>query len=437
MQDLTVDFSPLAGRKALLALSGGADSVALLDLLRRWNGCALAAAHFHHGIRGAEADADADFCRALCANWGIEYFEGKADAPAAAAARRQGLETAARELRYAFLRQIKVQIGADFIVLAHHMDDQAETVLMHLLRGAGTSGAAGMRRQSIDLFRPLLGVRKQALIAHLRENGIPWREDRTNAVADTPRNRLRLNIMPELEALYPGAVPALYRCASLAAEEDAWLEAEAEAWLRAHREALVNGLRLRYEAPPARVLLRRALRQAAGIALDRGRSEALCELASGSGGALQLSARLRAERTASGLYLLDCAYTPPEPVDLALPGRTELPGICAVTASPWDGPCIRSNGPAQTLDLQALQGAVLRTRRAGDRIRPLGMSGSKLLSDYLTDRRIERPLRETLPLVARGDRILWVVGVGIAAEAALRPGEAGVLLRADTDGGRN
>ena len=157
-----ISFDDVRGEHLLIALSGGADSVALACLLAQFReeyALRLTAAHLNHGIRGADADADAALCRSLCERLGIPLIEGRADVPRIARERGQGLEAAAREARYGFLREVRLRCGADRIALAHHLDDQAETVLMHLLRGTGPEGVCGMARVSGELYRPLLEVR--------------------------------------------------------------------------------------------------------------------------------------------------------------------------------------------------------------------------------------------------------------------------------------
>ena len=431
MQKVEAELGRVRGKKLLVALSGGADSVALLALLRAWGGCKLAAAHFDHMIRGAESAWDVDFCRALCAEWNIEFFHERADVPAEAVKRGEGTETVAREMRYSFLRRAKVSAQADYIALAHHMDDQAETVLMHLLRGAGVSGMAGMRTFSGDLFRPLLGVRKRELVEYLEKNGISWHEDATNAAACTPRNSLRLEGIPALERAYPAAVSAIARQASLALSEDDFMRSAAAEWLHQRLERGPFGLFIRLDALPHEAIFRRAARMAipeiTSEVPDLAKTEELWQLARSDRGATELSGNLRAEKTPSGLYILP-ERQDPEPVRLNLDGETVLPGLCRILAQPWQGECIRKNGSVQTLSRKTLEGAVLRTRRDGDRIRPLGMKGEKLLSDYLTDRKIDRPRRDVLPLIACGERVLWVCGVGISDEAALHEGDDAIRL---------
>ena len=431
MQKVEAEFRRVRGKKLLVALSGGADSVALLSLLRAWGGCEIAAAHFDHMIRGAESARDADFCRGLCAEWNIDYFFERADVPAEAGRRGEGIETVAREMRYDFLRRAKHSAQADYVVLAHHMDDQAETVLMHLLRGAGVAGIAGMRTLSGDLFRPLLNVRKRELVEYLAGKSIPWREDATNSDACTPRNALRLKGIPALERAYPAAVSAIARHASLSLTEDDCMQTLAAGWLEKNLERGAFGLFLRLDDLPHEAIFRRAVRTAVSHLArelpDHAKTDELWRIARSERGATQLSGDLRAEKTPSGLYILP-GYEAPEPVRLNPEGETVLPEICRILAEPWQGECIRRNGPVQTLSRRALEGAMLRTRRDGDRIRPFGMQGEKLLSDYLTDRKIDRPRRDVLPLIACGERVLWVCGVGISQDAALREGDDGIRL---------
>ena len=221
------DFEDVRGARLLVALSGGADSTALLAMLvgaRKRLDLHLAAVHVNHGIRGSESRADAEFCEALCRELNVDFYLRNVDAPAAANASHEGIETVARRLRYDALREVRAQTHSAWIVLAHHRDDQAETVLMHLLRGCGGRGIGGMAEFSGDLYRPLLNVSKAELESFLLERGMCWREDSTNAVPDTPRNALRLNVLPLLEQSYPQAAKAIARYAQIARREDRLLD---------------------------------------------------------------------------------------------------------------------------------------------------------------------------------------------------------------------
>ena len=415
-----ISFDDVRGEHLLIALSGGADSVALACLLARSREeCALrlTAAHLNHGIRGADADADAALCRKLCAKLGIELIEGRADVPRIARDSAQGLEAAARKARYRFLREVRLRCGADRIALAHHLDDQAETVLMHLLRGAGPEGICGMRRMQGELYRPLLEVRKSALMQFLEDAGIPWREDATNAAADNPRNALRLNVLPEIEKSYPSAAAAIARYARIAQAESDYVSRRCDAFFQAHVHRFPCGWRIDAGAAEE-VLLRRTIRRICGCGLPARKLDEIMDLCARPHGRLALGGGILAEQTGGALYLLTRAVPVPEPVPLPLPGEAELRGIGRIRVELGEFP-IEPGADVEVLDAQALGGAVLRTRRSGDRIHPLGAPGDRLLSDHLIDRKVDRPLRDVLPLIAIGSRVLWVAGQGIAEDARI------------------
>jgi len=410
-------------RHLLIALSGGADSVALAHFLskkRREYGLTLTAVHFNHHIRGPEADGDAAFCRELCRRLELALIEGEGDVPALAAERGVGLETAARDARYRFLYEAMERCGAELLVTAHHMDDQAETVLMHLLRGTGPEGISGMEIISGRLYRPLLGVRKSALRDYLRSQGISWREDASNAADDTVRNALRLNVLPEIEKSYPSAAEALARYAALARLESDYLGRLAEKFAGERVRRLAIGWRISLAGEVEEVLLRRTLRKICGSGLMYDKTEELLALCGKRRGKTEISALLFAEKTPDALYILQKDVQIPGETKLKLCGKTKLGEICMISAEPVPIGSRRNTMNEEILDGDCLEGACIRTRRDGDRIRPLGAGGDRLLSDYFTDRKIDRPLRDLVPLAARGGRILWVGGLGIAEEAKLR-----------------
>jgi len=426
------DFSPVRGKRLLIALSGGADSVALAVMLaeaRAEYALTLFAAHVDHGIRPESAE-DARFCRELCEGLDIPFFTTRIDVPAEARRNRWGLETAARRCRHRQLGEFLRQTGADYIVTAHHMDDQAETVLMHLARGAGVRGVGGMRTLCAPsvYYRPLLDWRKAQLEGFLRDRGLHWREDATNRVADNPRNALRLNVIPEIEKWYPGFVSAVSRFSRTAQIESDLLDELTDRYLRdGSGSRLCPWLSL--EPPPHRAILRRALRARCGEKLSWEQVNALEALCGQARGKLDLGPDTFAERTGSRLYFVPKRRPAIPEAALSLVGETPLVPLGRIVASPWDGGPVRDDPLRQALKARALEGAVLRTRRSGDRIRPLGCEGDKLLSDYFIDKKVDRPLRDETPLVAVGSRVHWVVGHGISHEAALQPRDEAVLLR--------
>ena len=423
------DFSIARGRRLLIALSGGADSVALTWMLAQRRDeldLTLAAAHVDHSIRGAESRADAEYCRELCERLDIPFYLERVDVPASRLP-GEGVETAARRLRYEALRRIRTRIGADWIVLAHHMDDQAETVLMHLLRGSGPDGAGGMAERSDDLYRPLLNTPKRALEQLLADRGIPWRTDRTNLTPCTPRNALRLHGLPALEESYPGARAALARHAESMRCENRFMEAAVDAFLREHLDSGPYGQRIRDLGTADEAILRRVIRRLCGSSVSHDMLLSLTALCRSARGRLRVSASLQAEKTPDAIYFLPLPRKLPEPTALAIPGETSLEHFGTLRVQPAPPVSVRDDPFRQVLRTDALSGAVLRTRRDGDRIRPLGC-GDRLLSDVLTDRKIDRPLRDALPLVARGNRILWAVGVCISEDAKLTPDAADAVL---------
>ncbi len=239
-----------AGERVCVAVSGGADSTALLVTMAEAKaelGVVLSAAHVHHGLRGAEADADEAFVRELCAGLGVPLTVFRVDTAERMAAKGEGLEEAARELRYAALRGLKV----DAIATAHTLDDQAETVVMKMLRGAWTEGLSGVSpvveggvgtvgkqifrsvqddnpKNTVRIVRPMLGVRRSEVEAFLRERGQAWREDASNKDLRLMRNRVRHVLMPMLREFNPKVDEALARTAEIAREEEAFWQAEVE-----------------------------------------------------------------------------------------------------------------------------------------------------------------------------------------------------------------
>lgn len=204
----------------LVGLSGGRDSVALLHVLLQ-QGCCVHACHVHHGIRGAAADADAEFCRTLCERLNVPFEQHRINVPALAEARRVSLETAARTARRELLAAAAARCGTNCVALAHHADDQAETVLFRLARGA--AGYRGMQpihaAQGILWLRPLLEYTRSDITHYLETMGESWVEDATNAVADVARNRIRLEALPALNrALERDVAPVLNRSAAQQAD---------------------------------------------------------------------------------------------------------------------------------------------------------------------------------------------------------------------------
>ena len=228
------------GAPLCVALSGGADSVALLAMLADRDG--LCAVHVHHGIRGEEADRDADFCKQLTEQMGVPLTILRIDAPALAEARGVSLETAARDGRYEAIEAHLRQNGISVLATAHHADDQLETVLQHLLRGSGLSGLCGIPAcrplsDAARVVRPLLSVTREALRDYLAACYLPFVEDGTNGEPCCTRNRLRLSVIPLLKELYPAAAQSAARCTEILTQDEEYLQSRVADFWAQEREA--------------------------------------------------------------------------------------------------------------------------------------------------------------------------------------------------------
>ena len=220
-----------AGSRVLVAVSGGSDSVALLrallELARTSEFSVAGVAHFNHRLRETAA-RDEQFCRKLAESLGVPFSRDTADVAAYAVAEGLSVEDAARRLRYAFLEAAAARSGADHIAVGHTLDDQAETVLLKLMRGAGPGGLGGVYPRKGAVVRPLIDVSREELRGWLASLGQAWIEDETNADVSNPRNRVRHRVLPELDAAYGGSTRgAIARSAELARDDAQWLDAQA------------------------------------------------------------------------------------------------------------------------------------------------------------------------------------------------------------------
>ncbi len=422
---------PRAGETVVVGLSGGADSVALLDVLTTLAaryGFRVVAAHLDHGLRAASA-ADAAFCAQLCDRLGVSLRAGRADVRARARRDKGGTEEAARAERYAFLRDVRREQGAAVIAVAHTLDDQAETFLLRLLRGAGSAGLATMRPVAGDIVRPMLEATRRDVLAHLKARGLEWREDETNADPAFLRNRTRHELLPYLERrLNPRVRQALARAASVLADEAGVLAAEGDSFVecagRPDGEAIVldRAALGSVSRAVARAAVRSALQRTGGLRgvglthVDRILALALAPKPSGKrlpvpGGREAVVAfaevRIGPRRPPSAAFA----------VDVPVPGRVDLPGrSLALLAQTAPGPAA-SNGVSAVV--AAPDGPLtVRTRRPGDRVRAKGRDMS--LKKFLMERRVPADERAGLPLLAAGSRVLWVPGQELEEDLGAR-----------------
>ena len=396
----------------LVGLSGGADSVALLLLLLERGG-AIGAVHVNHGLRGEDSDGDEAFVRSLCAEKGVPLWVYRATPPEG---EKPG-EDWARQVRYGFFRQAMAASGAEALALAHHLDDQAETLLMRLMRGTGLTGLTGMAADTdmdgMRIVRPLLTVSGRDLRAMLTERGQPWREDATNGDPRYLRNALRLGMLPLLEERAPGTARHIAETATLLREDEEALRWMTDGFLKEHGDRLYLPVKALNDLPEGlqkRVLRAWWVRQGMPP-LERRQTDALTRLLTAPTGArCNLPHDWHAMKGWTHLHLL-----PPEPPDEPAPvsatdGAT-MNGI-TLTVGPSDG-TVGDGRTAQRIPADWLSGLSLRTWRQGDWIAPFGMTGRKSMQDYFTDRHVDAPFRRMIPLICRGDEVLLCCGVGV------------------------
>ena len=422
------------GARVMAAVSGGVDSMVMLHALCRLE-YPVEAAHFDHQTRdGASAD-DAVFVREACALLRVPYQEGSA--PVEAQARKMGrsFENHARECRYAFLMDAAAKAERPVIATAHHADDQAETVLMGALglaSGFGLTGIAPVaERNGIRIVRPLLHCNRQEIESWARDKNISWREDHTNRAPQCTRNRVRLEVVPALEACNPNARVALARLADVLRVDSDYLDTLAgQALGRCVTEAadvaasyVIDRPRFREipEALQRRIIKRLALRLSVCVTYERvvNARSFICETASGKqfdfgdGAVIESAAEQAIIRTAAQAEEIKCLSR----VALNIPGETRLPGYVfqarrvPVTALPpgearaWCGP------NRQYFDADKLEGELyIRSRVPGDRMTPIGMKHTRKIQDIMVDRKIPVRSRDAVPLLLLNDVILWVAG---------------------------
>jgi len=451
------------GDRVAVAVSGGADSVALVRLLVELSAGAdwsvIGLVHVHHGLRADEADADERSVRALADSLGLPIDVSRVDVRAAMAATRRSLEAAARDLRYGALAAGARRLGATRVATGHTADDQAETVLLRLLRGSSARGLGGVRLRRGLYIRPLLGCRRGELRRYLAARTQAFREDASNEDLAVTRNRLRHRLMPTLETDWPGGVDALARFADLAAADDDYLTRAAQA-LGAGAVRTANGgvqlsvERLRGQHPAlVRRLVRDAIEMAGGVPSfhDVEAIRTLLDQKGRSGRSVALRA-LTAHADHDSVWVIPGVTRREHPVGnvtypLPVPGSVDVSETGTVIRAslglaeqglgdPVLGFKTRSLlSPGSPSTRVVLQQAALvfpltvRTRRPGDRIRPLGAPGSRKVQDVMVDRKVPRRERDKVPIVVGADgRIVWVAGVAMAHDCRVTVPQGGMVI---------
>jgi tRNA(Ile)-lysidine synthase len=425
------------GDTIIVALSGGADSTALLDLLSRLPGLSprFVAAHLNHCLRGPESDRDEEFVRSLAEHYRIPLECRRVDVKEYSQRERLNLEDAGRRARIGFLTELRHSWQATAVALAHHADDQAETVLMRLLRGAGPGGLAGMPyRNGRGFIRPLLGVTRAELTAYLVERGLAWREDASNQDTTFLRNRIRHELLPLLEQYNPAIRERLAATAAVLSDEHNLLDQLTQEAL--DRACIDDGtvfacaISHLTEQPPAlrRRFLRLLLERLAGN-LDHFSSRHITAMerllnSPRPNAALNLPQGITVLREYGSLVLRRTPAPLPAMGEqvIAGTGHYPLPGGASLT--------LTSVPVSADVEPLAADTALFDPDRApfpwhvrmfqnGDRMVPFGMTGSKKIKELFIDAKVPRSQRRSIPLLFCGDTLLWVCGLRASQLARL------------------
>ena len=456
----------LAGKKLLVAVSGGPDSLALLHSLYRLrgeHGLTLCGAHLNHKLRGVESDADAEFVGDTFERLGVPFTVDGVDVAAYRRRHRLSLEDAARRVRYSFLADAAAKYGADAIALGHTADDQAETVLMHILRGSGLDGLRGMQAldrrtiggRRVALFRPLLDLSRAETEAYCRALDLTPCIDPSNSSPEFLRNRIRMELVPLIEQMNPSARDALVRLARNATQDSEYIREHADSVWHDVAQMVESGV-VRLDAVALggehaairRRVLRRAIEAADGEVTQRHILDMMALLGRAPGKRLHLSGGLGFVTGYGEAYVgkvdavEDALMTLP-----ALGGESFVPVPGEVRVGGWHITITNIDSQdaqdelgqinpvhpskfnfSEILDMDCVgEGLRVRGRLPGDRFQPLGMEGSKSLREFMIDARIPRRWRDGLPLVVSDRGIACVPGWRIAHWARVTEGTKRVL----------
>ncbi len=416
------------GDTLVVAFSGGADSSALLDILSRLPGynLNLIAAHLNHRLRGVESDTDEDFCREVASRYKIPFETQRIDIKGMASDLRLNLEDAGRRARIEFLDEINRKYQGAAVVLAHHADDQAETVLMRLLRGSGMTGLSGMtHRNARGYVRPLLDISRSEIEQYLHRRGLKWREDASNSDTVYLRNRIRHQLLPLLEEYNPAIRSCLAATASVLGGDEVLLREMTEQvyseLFRMERGSCVCSVAQLGLLNPAlqRRVLRLAFKQLAESleGVSQRHVDAIGDLLASArpNSRLVLPCSVTAVREYDRFALTYAnadMVKNDEELQITKPGCYQLPqggcltvALSGITALPTDPDSVCFDLGKTPLPW------MVRTFRPGDRIIPFGMSGRKKVKDIYIDRKIPLSDRSRLPLLFCGENLIWIAGV--------------------------
>lgn len=444
-----------AGDRVGVAVSGGADSVGLLRILLEFRqdlGVVLSVVHLNHQLRGAESKADEQFVCELAARYDLEFLSESRDVKTHAAETKQSLETAARKLRYDFFARLLTEHKLDKIATAHTLDDQAETVLLKLTRGAGTRGLAGIypkvsiphKSQRSAIVRPLLGVRRPDLEAYLKNLGQHWREDSSNRDLRHTRNRIRQEILPRLEEqVNPRVRETLAEVADIAREEEQyWAEQIdsllSKAWLPTNSGGILDLDMAQGTALAVRRRLVRAAGESLDLQLDFNHVEAILLLnhdaeptsLPGGGEAVLCKGKLELRRGDQPSSDYEHGLNVPGTLCLEEAGIVIEAKLVAANGSDGDSEGLLASEYTS-------RGLVVRNWRPGDRFWPAHSKAPKKIKELLQDRHITGDEKRRWPVLVCGDEVVWMRGFGVRRDFKAKDATGVLICDRPLNNGRN
>ncbi len=431
------------GERVLIALSGGPDSVCLLHLLhelrKQWK-ISLEALYVDHGLRPDETEREKRFCKEIAERLGVGFNTVEVDVRTYAEREGLSLQEAARVLRYHALEQEAIRTESDRIATGHHADDQAETVVMRLIRGSGRRGLSGIPPVRGKIIRPLIEVQKTEIERYLQERGLKFLTDSSNLKKDYLRNRIRQEVIPVLKRFNPNLTKTLSRVASVLREEDEYLDIQvAKALMRLISRKSDKSVEL-FLSPletMERVILRRALLRV--IDETRGLREIGVEhieeiirlIQEGSTGArIYLPGGIRVIKSYSTLTITSQAPERVGEYTLNVPGETVVKeaGLVLISSITAEKDNLGDGRYEVSLDLDSLSFPLrIRARQKGDYFYPFGFGKRKKLQDFFVDEKVPRDVRDSVPIIVSGDDIVWVVGYRLDDRFKVLPSTRRVL----------
>lgn len=419
------------GDRVLVGVSGGADSMALLHILKRLRhelGIEIYVAHINHGLRGEDADADAAYVEDICIEWGIPFFLKKACVSELAKEWRLSEEEAGRRVRFSFFDEVLRQIDGNKIALAHHRDDQVETIIHNIIRGTGMEGLRGIKPiRDNKIIRPLIEVDRVSIEEYLAMENIPYRHDHTNDCTIYTRNKIRHELIPYIEENFnPNFKESIIRMTEIIGDEDEFLSdyvnelIDKNIAVKSDKVFIPLDFLTSCHVAVKRRIVRTCIDYLCGSVINIGQKhiDSILDVCnSNTGTSITLPLELTVYRDYNAILLIKGVDKKKVEFNLELkvPGLTVIDEISMEIQTRYvdrfefkDPYCVYIDGDRISNSLR------IRNRLKGDRFRPLGMKGSKKLKDFFIDEKIPKYMRDNIPLVVDGNTIVWVVGYQIS-----------------------